>query len=61
MKKILTDTDWQEMWAESEQKGTVSGQSKGVETISQGKILYVCNTYNYWTELRNGLSISIYE
>ena len=61
MKKILTDTDWQEMWAESEQKGTVSSQSKEVETITQGKILYVCNTYNYWTELRNGLSISIYE
>jgi hypothetical protein len=46
MTKILTDTDWQEQWAESQQKGTVSSQSKGVETIRQGKILDVCNTYD---------------
>jgi len=61
MTKTLTDTDWQELWAESEQKGTVSSQSKGVETIFQGKILDVCNIYTCWTELRSGLSIEIKE
>ncbi|TVP59976.1 MAG: AraC family transcriptional regulator [Nodularia sp. (in: Bacteria)] len=61
MTKILTDTDWQELKAESEQKGILSIQSKGVETISQGKILDVCNTYHCWTKLRSGLSILIHE
>lgn len=31
MTKILITTDWQELWAESEQKGIFSIQSKGVE------------------------------
>ncbi|MBD2562252.1 MULTISPECIES: helix-turn-helix transcriptional regulator [Nostoc] len=61
MTKILTDTDWEELLAESEQKGTVSIQSKGVETIRQGKIFDVCNTYHCWAELLSGLSISIHE
>ncbi len=61
MTKIFTSTDWQEWWAESKQNGTVSTQSKGFETIHQGKILNICNTYECWTELRNGLSISIHE
>jgi AraC family transcriptional regulator, transcriptional activator of the genes for pyochelin and ferripyochelin receptors len=61
MTKILTNTDWKELWAESEQKGTVSSQSKGNETIYQGKILDVCNTYKCWTSLSSGLSIWIHE
>ncbi|MBE9199243.1 MULTISPECIES: AraC family transcriptional regulator [unclassified Nodularia (in: cyanobacteria)] len=61
MTKILTDTNWQELKAESEQKGILSIQSKGVETIRQGKILDVCNMYHCWTKLRNGLSIWIHE
>ncbi|MDZ7960271.1 MAG: AraC family transcriptional regulator [Aulosira sp. DedQUE10] len=59
--KILTSTYWQELQAESEQNGTVSSQSKGVETIYQGKILNVCNIYECWTELRGGLCISIHK
>jgi len=61
MTKTLTDTDWQELWAESEQKGTVSSQSKGVETIRQGKIFDVCHTYHCGTKLRSGLYIWIHE
>ncbi|WP_414544218.1 hypothetical protein [Nostoc sp. CCY0012] len=61
MTKILTDINWQELKAESEQKGILFIQSKGVETIRQGKILDVCNTYHCWTKLRNGLSIWIHE
>ncbi|MGJ5631447.1 helix-turn-helix transcriptional regulator [Nostoc sp. CALU 1950] len=61
MTKILTDTDWQELKAESEQNGQAYTQSKGVETIHQVKILDVFNTYQCWTELRGGLSILINE
>ncbi len=61
MTKIFTDTDWQELWVESEKKGILSSQSKGFETIEKGKILNVCNIYQCWTKLRNGLTIEIHE
>ncbi|MFW9259410.1 helix-turn-helix transcriptional regulator [Nostoc sp. CALU 546] len=61
MTKILTDTDWQELLAESEQNGHTSFQSKGFETIRKGKLLDVSHTYQCWSELRNGLSISIHQ
>ncbi|MDV2994685.1 MAG: HTH-type transcriptional activator RhaR [Chroococcidiopsis sp. SAG 2025] len=55
MIKILTDTNWNELCQET------SFQLKGFETIVQGKIPNVCNTYDYWAELCNGLSLSIHE
>jgi AraC-like DNA-binding protein len=59
MTKILTNTDWQELWAESEQEGTASCQSKGVETIRQCKISNIYNSYiTRETELRDGLHIT---
>lgn len=61
MTKILTNTDWQELLAESEQNCQASSQSKGFETIYQGNILNICNTYKCWTELRSGLFIVIHE
>ncbi|MBF2064132.1 MAG: helix-turn-helix transcriptional regulator [Calothrix sp. C42_A2020_038] len=61
MTKIVTEIDWQELWAESEQEGTFFRQSKGVETIHQGKVLDVCNIHRCWTTLRNGLSVEIIE
>ncbi|MDZ8087604.1 MAG: AraC family transcriptional regulator [Nostoc sp. DedQUE12b] len=61
MTKILTSTEWEELWVESEHNGAISSQSKGVETIRQGKILNICNIYECWIELRNGLSICIHE
>lgn len=61
MTKILTSRDWQQLWAEGEQNGQASSQSKGFETINQGKIIDISNTYIYWIELRNGLFIKIHE
>ena len=61
MTKILTDTNWQELLAASGHNGTFSSQSKGFETIEHGKIPDVCNTYDWWAELRSGLSLSIHE
>ncbi len=61
MTKILTSREWEELWGESEQNGAISSQSKGVETICQGKILNISNIYECWIELRNGLSIHIHE
>jgi hypothetical protein len=61
MTKIITNTDWEELWTESEENGQASIQSKGFETIHQGKILDIFNTYKCWTELRSGLSIVIHE
>lgn len=57
MTKILTSTDWQELWAESEQNGIFSSQSKDVETIYQGKSSYLGKIHTCWTNLRGGLSI----
>lgn len=61
MTKLLTNSNWQELCAESERNGKVYRQSKGFETIYQGKILDVCNTYICWAELRSGLFIKIHE
>jgi AraC family transcriptional regulator, transcriptional activator of the genes for pyochelin and ferripyochelin receptors len=61
MTKTLTDTDEQELWAESEQNGTLSSQSKGFETITLGKFSDICNIYSCSTELRSGLSIAVDE
>lgn len=57
MTKLLTDSNWQELWAESEQNGNIYRQSNSFESIYQGKILDVCNIYTCWAELRSGLSI----
>ncbi|MEH2127183.1 hypothetical protein [Nostoc sp.] len=61
MTKVIKSTDWGELWAESEQKGTVSRQLKGFGIIHQGKILDVVNKYECWTELRSGLSLTTIE
>ncbi len=55
MTKTLTTTDWDELWQET------SCQSKGFETIEQGKIPDICNTYDWWADLRSGLSLWIHE
>ena len=55
MIKILTDTSWNELWQKT------SHRSKDFETLEQGKIPNVCNTYDGWVELRSGLTLSIHE
>jgi len=60
MTKIITSTDWQELFAESEQNCQAYTESKGFETIHQGNILNICHTYKCWTELGSGLSMSIH-
>lgn len=61
MTKIITSTDWEEIWTKSEQNGQLSSQLKSFETIHQGKIIDICHTYECWTELRSGLFIKIHE
>ncbi|MUL37896.1 helix-turn-helix transcriptional regulator [Gloeocapsopsis dulcis] len=61
MTKIITDTDWKQLWQESKENGNISRQSKGFETIEQGNLPEICTFYTYWTEIRNGLSIMKHE
>ncbi|PMB47690.1 AraC family transcriptional regulator [Fischerella thermalis CCMEE 5201] len=55
MTKILKDRDWDELCQQH------SYQSRGFEAIEQRKIPDICNTYDWWAELRSGLSVSIHE
>ncbi|MEH2213298.1 helix-turn-helix transcriptional regulator [Nostoc sp.] len=61
MTKVITTTDWKELWSESEQNGKAFHKSKGFETIHQGNILDVGNNYECSTELRSGLSLTTIE
>ncbi len=61
MTKIITDTNWKQLWQESKDNGNASRQSKGFETIEQGNLPNVCNFYSRWIECRSGLSIMKHE
>lgn len=61
MTKILTTTDWDELWQENEQNGKAFSQLKGFETIEHGKIPDISDYYDCRAELRSGLFLSIHK
>jgi AraC family transcriptional regulator, transcriptional activator of the genes for pyochelin and ferripyochelin receptors len=61
MAKILTSSDCQEIWAESEENGTFSYQCKNSKHIVQGKSRYLGKAESLELNLRNGLSINYYQ
>lgn len=55
MTKIITTTDFDELWQKT------SCESNSFEAIEQGNILDICNTYNWWADLRSGLSLWMHQ
>jgi AraC family transcriptional regulator, transcriptional activator of the genes for pyochelin and ferripyochelin receptors len=57
----LLDRDWEDLWAEGRQTGTIAEYSDEVETIVQGSLPYLGNVWEWIMPLRDGLWLAAYE
>jgi AraC family transcriptional activator of pyochelin receptor len=57
----LLDRDWEDLWAEGRQTGTIAETSNEVETIVQGNLPYLGKVWQWDMPLRDGLQLFAYD
>ncbi|PIG94573.1 AraC family transcriptional regulator [Gloeocapsopsis sp. IPPAS B-1203] len=57
----LSEQDWNDLWKQGKQNGSLICQSDGWETLEQGYLPYLGNVREWQMPLREGLCIGVYE